>query len=213
MPGGWRRRSFPAPAVPFFSRRFPLPSPDPVSLFSINGNGHASPEEDAAPRKKPLVPPHIAWPAFVIALLLLGIGSAFQALFAARSDGGAQVVEAYYDTALQFEDEQAARVASAALGWGARVEIGVCVEGLCAIELTVRDRDGAPVTGLTGVLHTSRPQEAGTVATIPLAPKEGVPGVYRQLVPLSAAGLWDIAVDAHGGGERFLTTTRLDVMP
>lgn len=35
------------------------------------------------------VPPHIAWPAFVIILLLFGIGTAFAALWAAQSDGGA----------------------------------------------------------------------------------------------------------------------------
>jgi nitrogen fixation protein FixH len=189
----------------------PTSSPASVSRFSVNGNGHVSHDEDAAPRKKPLVPPHIAWPAFVVALLLLGIGSAFEALFAARSDGGAQIVEDYYDAALGFEDEQAARAASAALGWAADVEVGVCENGLCAVELTVRDRAGAPVTGLAGVLTTSRPQEAGTAAKIPLAPKEGAPGVYRQLVPLAAAGLWDFSIDARRGDERFLTTTRLDL--
>lgn len=184
-----------------------------MSRFSINGNGHASHDEDEAPRKKPLVPPHIAWPAFVVALLLVGIGSAFNALFAARSDGGAQIVEDYYDVALGFEDEQVAQAASAALGWTSEVEVGACEGGLCAVELTVRDRAGAPVTGLTGVLETSRPQTAGVIAKIPLAPKEGAPGVYRQLVPMSAAGLWDFAVDARLGDDRYLTTTRLDFAP
>lgn len=182
-----------------------------VSRFSINGNGHASPDEDAAPRRKPLIPPHIAWPVFVVGLLVLSISIAFSALFASRSDGGAQIVEDYYDAALGFEAEQAARAASAALGWAADVEVGACENGLCAVELTVRDRAGAPVTGLTGVLATSRPQEAGTAARIPLAPKEGAPGVYRQLVPLAAAGLWDFSIDARRGEERFLTTTRLDL--
>lgn len=39
-------------------------------------------------RKSNPVPPHIAWPMFVIILLLVGIGSAFFALWAAHSDGG-----------------------------------------------------------------------------------------------------------------------------
>ena len=39
-----------------------------------------------------VVPPHIAWPAFVVLLLLIGIGSAFAALWAANSDGGALLV-------------------------------------------------------------------------------------------------------------------------
>jgi nitrogen fixation protein FixH len=175
----------------------------------ISGDG-ASGDPPQPSKKQPLVPPHIAWPAFVIALLLLGIGSAFQALFAARSDGGAQIVEDYYDAALRFEDEQAARAASAALGWDADVEIGACENGLCAVEVTVVDRNGEPVAGLNGVLETSRPQEAGTAARIPLSPKAGAPGVYRQRVPLPTAGLWDIAVDARRGDEHFLTSARLD---
>jgi nitrogen fixation protein FixH len=193
----------------------PPPTDLPDDLASpaprrISGDG-APGEPPAAPRKKPLVPAHVAWPAFVVALLLLGIGSAFEALFAARSDGGAQIVEDYYGAALRFEDEQAARAASAALGWSADVEVGACEGGLCAVELAVRDRAGAPVTGLSGALATSRPQEAGTAATIPLSPKDGAPGVYRQLVPFPADGLWDVAVEARRGDDRFLTTVRLDL--
>lgn len=37
-------------------------------------------------------PPHVLWPAFVLLLLLIGIGSAFAALWAANSDGGAVLV-------------------------------------------------------------------------------------------------------------------------
>ena len=44
------------------------------------------------PTIAPLFPPSISWPAFVILLLLLGIGSAFAALWAANSDGGAILV-------------------------------------------------------------------------------------------------------------------------
>ena len=38
------------------------------------------------------IPPHIAWPALVILLLLLGMGNAFYALYAAHSDGGAIII-------------------------------------------------------------------------------------------------------------------------
>lgn len=38
------------------------------------------------------VPPHIAWPALVIFLLLLSVGVSFAALWAANSDGGAILV-------------------------------------------------------------------------------------------------------------------------
>ena len=38
------------------------------------------------------IPPHIAWPAFVIFLLLLSVFVSFAALWAANSDGGAILV-------------------------------------------------------------------------------------------------------------------------
>ena len=43
----------------------------------------------------PQVPPHVGWPLLVILLLLVGIGSALAVLYAAHSDGGAQILEEY----------------------------------------------------------------------------------------------------------------------
>lgn len=184
-----------------------------MSPSPLNGNGsldgHGA-DESEQPRKKPLVPPHIAWPAFVVALLLLGIGSAFEAFFAARSDGGAQVVEDYYHEALSFDETRAARAASDALGWTAEVSVGDCEGGLCPVEIAVRDRDGAVVEGLAGIVRASRPQDAAATVRLPLSPSE-TPGVYRQLMPVSAAGLWDFAIEAQRGDARFLTTVRRDL--
>jgi nitrogen fixation protein FixH len=183
----------------------PLHDTDPYQ-----GDGHPVADEVAPPRKPPLIPSHIAWPGFVVALLLLSIFAAFQALFASQSDGGAQVVEAYYDSAIRFDDEQAMQAASDALGWSAAVEVGACEGGLCAVDVAVRDRAGAPVEGLNGLLRVSRPQSAAVVAQIPLALSDA-PGVYRQFVPVNADGLWDFAVTARRDDEQFMTKIRHDV--
>lgn len=45
-------------------------------------------------RRPPLVPSHIAWPAFVVFLLAMSITMAAISVVAARSDGGARHVEA-----------------------------------------------------------------------------------------------------------------------
>ena len=50
--------------------------------------------DDAPDRKPPLVPPHIAWPAFVVFLLAISITMAVATFIAATSDGGARHVEA-----------------------------------------------------------------------------------------------------------------------
>lgn len=49
--------------------------------------------------RPPLVPPHVAWPAFVVFLLAISISMATVTVIAANSDGGARVIEAASDTA------------------------------------------------------------------------------------------------------------------
>ncbi len=44
-------------------------------------------------RKPPLVPSHIAWPAFIVFLLAVTISMVAVTVYAARSDGGARPVE------------------------------------------------------------------------------------------------------------------------
>ncbi len=70
---------------------------------AFSSNAHAGDGAPAAPqpppRRPPLVPPHIAWPAFVVFLLLLSVAAAVGTVIAANSDGGVQVIEGSpYDT-------------------------------------------------------------------------------------------------------------------
>lgn len=44
-------------------------------------------------RTPPLVPSHVAWPAFIVFLLALSIAMGVVAVIATRSDGGARPVE------------------------------------------------------------------------------------------------------------------------
>jgi hypothetical protein len=51
------------------------------------------PDSPPAPNeRKPLLPPHVAWPLFIVFLLLVSISAAAVTVVAACSDGGAQVV-------------------------------------------------------------------------------------------------------------------------
>lgn len=180
-----------------------MPTPD------IPTNGHANVTDDPRPeRRPPLVPPHIAWPAFIVALLLVGVGSAFQALFAARSDGGARVVDDYHASAAEVEATNAALAASAALGWLADVSVDGCDAEGCTVEVVVTDRAGDPVEGLGGTISARRPHDAAPLAEAAL--EQTAPGVYRQRLALAPA-LWDLSIEATHGDDRFLTTVRREV--
>lgn len=50
------------------------------------------------------VPPHIFWPGFIIALLLIPIGSGAAIVIAATSDAGPQVIPDYYQKAVEFDN-------------------------------------------------------------------------------------------------------------
>jgi len=46
---------------------------------------------------------------------------------------------------------------------------------------------------------------------VPLSPKADAPGVYRQLIPLDARGLWDLEIQATYAGAEFLKSVRVEI--
>lgn len=54
---------------------------------SLSANGQVP------PRRTPLVPPHIAWPLFIVLLLAMSVGAALFTAYMAQSDGGVVLVE------------------------------------------------------------------------------------------------------------------------
>ncbi|MEX0747600.1 MAG: FixH family protein [Rhodothermales bacterium] len=156
---------------------------------------------------KPTLPPHIAWPLFIIFILAVGIGGAFSILFAANSDGGVQVVEDYYRQAVAWDSTAAVRARADALGWRADLNVYVSGEPLQTIEFTVVDSTGSAVLGLRGTVRLSRPQHAKPVAEIPFY-AAGEPGTYRVKAPLAASGLWDFGIEARNDSADFVVTIR-----
>ncbi|MEM1115201.1 MAG: hypothetical protein AAF845_18795 [Bacteroidota bacterium] len=53
---------------------------------------------EPADRRPPLVPPHIAWPAFIVFLLAISITMAVATFVIAKSDGGPRLVDAPAET-------------------------------------------------------------------------------------------------------------------
>ena len=140
--------------------------------------------------------PDLAWPLFIITLLVVGAVGSLAAVVAAHSDGGAQVIDDYYRKAVNWDEAAARRAAVEALGWTVQVEVGPGPAAARPVEVTVHDRDGRPVTGLEGTLRAWRPHLAAPVAEVALTPTD-VPGRYRQPLPIRASGLWDLEVAAR----------------
>ncbi len=150
------------------------------------------------------IPPHIAWGAFVVGLLLFSVGTSVGLMFIARAHD-ARIVPDYYHQAVQYDSLRSAQVAGDRLGWTlalAATDSGVAVE--------LADSTGAPLIGLTGSVQTRRPDDAEAGPAVPLV--QTAPGRYRAAVGLDRAGLWEVTVRAsQPGGVGFEAVRRLEI--
>lgn len=158
------------------------------------------------------LPPHIAWPVFIVLLLGMSVSAAVYTFVAANSDGGPQVVSSYHETSAAQARTMQRRQQTEVLGLRFKAHVSPRMPtGLRTVELIATERDGRPATGLTGEVTASRPQRAAAVATQPFA--ERTPGHYYADMPLSGAGLWDFRIDGTHRGVAFETVVRTELRP
>jgi nitrogen fixation protein FixH len=112
-----------------------------------------------------------------------------------------------YEDGLHFNRTIAARAEERQLGWRAKVQATVADVGRVQVRITILDRAGAPVRGLTLSGRLERPAtEAGR-----LEPRftETRPGVYDAVAP-DTPGAWDLTlIGTDPSGERFDARQRL----
>jgi len=157
------------------------------------------------------IPPHIGWPLLIVAFLLMSVGVSVTALLLAGADGGAQVIDDYYQKGVNWEETAVERAASRALGW--QISLDVLeqeeeVPGLRRLEVRVIDREGQAVQGLHGVVRLFRPQTVEAVAEMPVLPVTGQNGLYSQLVPIGTDGIWDFELRLEREGQVFTDRIR-----
>ena len=160
------------------------------------------------------LPPHITWPLFIVGLLSMSVVTVVITVVAARSDGGPQVIDDYYQKAVNWDETAALQAASDALGWQAELVIPLNPPQTTPrlVEVTLRDREGRPVAEAQGTIRAFRPHLAEAVAEHPLTAAPETPGLYRQSLPIHQAGLWDFEIIATQDSLRFQTTIRKEVM-
>lgn len=111
-----------------------------------------------------------------------------------------------------YNAQISAEEAQKALGWTVDFASApltpTTAEGVPArLELSVRDRDGNPVDGLTVQAQIRRPTQAGYDQTLRLEPLG--PGHYRQVVDLPLAGQWDVRLIASRGQDAYRLRERI----
>ena len=105
----------------------------------------------------------------------------------------------HYGESLHWDEVQAARGRSQALGW--RVEVEPCA-GLsaagCSLVLRVRDGAGAPVTGLHGTLTAQRADDPALDRNAEVIGR-GEAGGYEAHLALAQPGLYALSIRLDGG--------------
>lgn len=151
------------------------------------------------------IPSHILYPGMILSLLGMSIVVGLVLVFAARSDGGAQVMPDYYEHAVEWDSEESIRRNSRALNLQIELQLPDDAPG----KLTVRDRNGDPVEGLNGEVHLRRPQFAENLTTAKLIPDHETPGHYTfDDAPNYAPGYWDVVLDVDLNGHPLNLTHR-----
>ena len=156
------------------------------------------------------LPPHITWPLLVVGLLVLGVTWSIGVVVASQSDGGAQVIENYYEEAISWDKKSALLKASARLGWNVslatRPDQGS--DPFPHLVVTFLDHNGKPITGLQGQMSASRPQSSKPARTFNFESALYEQGTYTLPFPEITDGLWDFEIDVEKDSTRFYSVIR-----
>ena len=153
------------------------------------------------------------WPIFVGGILSMSLTANAVLVWVATRPDSPRPIEDYYRRSQAWDSDSALRDSSGQLGWDLRVDVPsgaqYSVMQRRPVDLRITDRDGRPVTGLSGRLVSRRPSDARLDDSADLTELPHQPGQYRTLARLDAPGLWELSVDARRGDTRFVHTSRV----
>jgi nitrogen fixation protein FixH len=155
------------------------------------------------------------WPIYLGGLLTMTVVACGVIVWVATRPDSPRPIEGYYQAAQAWDADEAVQEASRQLGWTVRFELPSEVPHYPGmprpVDVRVADRDGKPVSGLTGKLLAIRPSntrlnQAGDLTELPQQA-----GSYRTLVQIDEPGAWELRIDARQQALRFVHAARLNV--
>ncbi|MBK9089908.1 MAG: FixH family protein [Holophagales bacterium] len=155
------------------------------------------------------------WPIYLGGLLSMSVLACGVLVWVATRPDSPRPIRGYYEAARSWDADEAVGEASRQLGWSVRYELPEGVPHFPGmprpVDVRVADRDGNPVSGLTGRLFAIRPSDTRLNQTGDLIGLPQESGRYRTLVRLDEAGTWELRLDARREALRFVHAARLDV--
>ncbi len=155
------------------------------------------------------------WPIYLGGLLAMSVVACGVLVWVATRPDTPRPIRGYYEAAKAWDADEAVEAASRQLGWSVRYELPGDVPHLAGmprpVDVRVADRDGRPVSGLTGLLFAIRPADGRLNQSGPLVEIPQAAGTYRSLVRMDEAGAWELRIDAKRDALRFVHAARIDV--
>jgi nitrogen fixation protein FixH len=159
------------------------------------------PRSAEARRRRSLIP-------WLFAAAMLPVFAANGALIYLALQSKPALVDAHpFVDGLTYNRELAAARAQQGLGWNAALEPPRRAAAPAPVAVTLRDRSGAPVTGLAVALTVRRP--VGALPDRRLALAETGPGRYAGAVTLPLSGQWQFDIVARRGDDQFVYARRV----
>ncbi len=155
------------------------------------------------------------WPIYLGGLLAMSIVACGALVWVATRPDSPRPIKGYYEAARAWDADEAVEDASRQLGWTVRYDLPSDVPHYPGmprpVDVQIADREGKPVSGLTGRLLAIRPSntrmnQAGDLTELP---QEA--GRYRTLVLMDEPGTWELRLDTRQQAMRFVHAARLTV--
>ena len=157
----------------------------------------------AQPQRKSL------WiPALFVGLMLLVVAVNGTMMFFAESTFSGLDTDKAYQEGIEYNAILKEAAASAALSWTAKTTVTPSTAGR-HLAVTVTDKNGQPVQGLTLVAHLVRPVSTALDQRLTLR-SEGA-GIYGADVVLPANGNWELRLSSVDGAADWQTVQRIFV--
>ena len=155
------------------------------------------------------------WPMILSSLIILSITAQGMIVLFATSSEAPMPEKDFYEKSLKWDEVSALTESSKKLGWSVEYSLpegNQFLPGMARpLDICVKDDAGKPVSGLVGKMFAVRPSETRLNTSGILTELSHKPGNYRTLITFGAYGLWEMALDANYGKQRFVNRTRIDV--
>jgi hypothetical protein len=150
----------------------------------------------------------LLWATFIFGLIGINLSIAGYALAVAIADQSFRPLPNYSAQAVDWQVHKELISRSNQLGWKVEFEHSHSPN---EIRIVIADKDGRPVTGVTGALMAFHFTRVVEHRRVPLVESSQEQGVYFAQIPIDREGKWQVSMDVIGPqGQQYIADRTVD---